>query len=98
MVMPASGNLQTYFALEGAAQAEGGRKRCSAPIRLGTRKAAARKVEVTMAYTIKINAVDHSVDVDGNTPCSGCCGRARHDRNQVRLRQGSLRRVYRPHR
>ena len=27
-----------------------------------------RKVEMTMAYTIKVNAVDHSVDVDGDTP------------------------------
>jgi isoquinoline 1-oxidoreductase subunit alpha len=25
-------------------------------------------MEVTMAYTIKVNAADHSVDVDGNTP------------------------------
>jgi hypothetical protein len=32
------------------------------------RKDAARKVEVTMAYTIKVNAMDHSVDVDGDTP------------------------------
>jgi hypothetical protein len=31
-------------------------------------KTAARKVEVTMAYTIKVNAMDHSVDVDGDTP------------------------------
>src|SRR6266498_166875 len=29
---------------------------------------AARKMEVTMAYTIKVNAVDRSVDVDGDTP------------------------------
>src|SRR5262245_8461522 len=27
-----------------------------------------RKLEVAMAYTIKVNAVDHSVDVDGDTP------------------------------
>jgi hypothetical protein len=26
-----------------------------------------------MAYTIRVNAVDHSVDVDGDTPCCGCC-------------------------
>jgi isoquinoline 1-oxidoreductase subunit alpha len=26
------------------------------------------KAEVTMAYTIKVNAVDYSVDVDGDTP------------------------------
>jgi isoquinoline 1-oxidoreductase alpha subunit len=31
-------------------------------------KTAARKVEVTMAYTIEVNAMDHSVDVDGDTP------------------------------
>jgi hypothetical protein len=48
------------------------------PIHLGTSdhcwvarlrgKTTARKVEATMAYTIKVNAVDHSVDVDGDTP------------------------------
>jgi isoquinoline 1-oxidoreductase subunit alpha len=25
-------------------------------------------VEVTVAYTIKVNTVDHTVDVDGDTP------------------------------
>jgi isoquinoline 1-oxidoreductase subunit alpha len=27
-----------------------------------------REMEVAMAYTIRVNAVDHSVDVDGDTP------------------------------
>ena len=52
-----------------------------------------------MAFAIKVNGTTHSVDVDGDTPLLvGAARRARHDRNQVRLRHGALRRLHGAHR
>ena len=49
-----------------------------------------------MATTIKVNGVDRTVDVDGDTPLLvGVARRARHDRHEVRLRHGALRRLHR---
>ena len=48
-----------------------------------------------MAFAIKVNGTTHSVDVDGDTPLLWVLReRARHDRNQVRLRHGALRRLH----
>ena len=49
-----------------------------------------------MTIKIKVNGADHEVDVDGHMPLLvGAARRARHDRHQVRLRHGAMRRMHR---
>ena len=48
-----------------------------------------------MAFQLTINGDRHSVDVDGDTPLLvGVARRARHDRHEVRLRHGAVRRLH----
>ena len=52
-----------------------------------------------MVFAIKVNGKPHSVDVDGDTPLAlGAARRARHDRHEVRLRHGAVRRLHRAYR
>jgi hypothetical protein len=56
----------------------------------------ANSLEVAKATTIKINGVDRTVDVDGDTPLLWVLARrVGPDRHQVRLRHGALRRLHR---
>lgn len=48
-----------------------------------------------MAFTIKVNSIDRTVDVDGDTPLVGIARRVQSDRHEVRLRRGALRRLHR---
>ena len=52
-----------------------------------------------MAITIKVNGVDRTVDVDGDTPLLWVLRDVLgHDRHEVRLRRGAVRRVHRAYR
>jgi isoquinoline 1-oxidoreductase subunit alpha len=48
-----------------------------------------------MAFMLKINGTPHEIDVDGDTPAVGAARCTRHDPDQVRLRQGAVRRLHR---
>jgi len=52
-----------------------------------------------MAYTIKVNGTAHTSIVDGDIPLLWVVARrARHDRHEVRLRHGTVRRLHRARR